>query len=107
MASPNWIKVAEPGACPEGNVLGARAGATEVVLACHDGVVSALGARCPHAGGPLAQGTIESGLLVCPWHGREFDLRTGAGNGCAGVEVYPVQVRADGIYVMAPTAGAT
>jgi nitrite reductase/ring-hydroxylating ferredoxin subunit len=107
LASSNWIKVAGPGECPDGAVLGVKAGAIDVVLACHDGIVSALGARCPHAGGPLAQGSIESGVLVCPWHGREFNLRTGACEGHPGIEVHPVQVRTDGIYVMAPTPGAT
>lgn len=103
----NWIKVAAPGECAEGSVRGVDAGGVEIVLACHEGRVSALGARCPHAGGPLAQGTIESGVLVCPWHGREFDLRTGACDGYAGVACHPVEVREDGVYVMAPSPGAT
>jgi nitrite reductase/ring-hydroxylating ferredoxin subunit len=107
MASMNWIKVAEPGACPEGSVLGASAGGVDIVLACHEGRISGLGSRCPHAGGPLAQGTIEAGFLVCPWHGREYDLRTGACEGFTGIETHAVESREDGIYVMAPTPGAT
>lgn len=105
MGSANWNKVAEPGACPEGGVLGVAAGGLEMVLACVGGRVSALGARCPHAGGPLAQGTIEAGVLVCPWHGREFDVVTGACEGYPGVESYPVETREDGIYVRVPTPG--
>jgi nitrite reductase/ring-hydroxylating ferredoxin subunit len=58
-----------------------------------DGEFLALRNRCPHQGGPLCEGGL-SGLLVatipgeyhysrsgemlhCPWHGWEFDLRTG------------------------------
>jgi nitrite reductase/ring-hydroxylating ferredoxin subunit len=53
----------------------------------------ALANRCPHAGGPLCQGRIgplvrsdgpghyglagEREFLRCPWHGWEFEIRTG------------------------------
>ena len=39
--------------------------------------VHAMGARCSHAGGPLDQGWVLDGTLVCPWHGTRYDLETG------------------------------
>jgi len=33
---------------------------------------------CPHAAGPLAQGDLIDGMLVCPVHGWAFDPTTGA-----------------------------
>ena len=39
--------------------------------------VHAMGARCAHAGGPLDEGWVLNGTLVCPWHGSRFDLKTG------------------------------
>jgi nitrite reductase/ring-hydroxylating ferredoxin subunit/uncharacterized membrane protein len=39
--------------------------------------VYALGARCSHQGGPLDQGWVLEGTLVCPWHGSRYDLATG------------------------------
>ena len=39
--------------------------------------VHAMGARCSHAGGPLDQGWVLGGTLVCPWHGSQYDLATG------------------------------
>ncbi|MGI4747846.1 MAG: DUF2231 domain-containing protein [Janthinobacterium lividum] len=39
--------------------------------------VHAMGARCSHAGGPLDQGWVLNGTLVCPWHGSQYDLETG------------------------------
>lgn len=42
------------------------------------GVISCIDARCVHAGGPLAEGTIDHGCVTCPWHGSVFDLATGA-----------------------------
>jgi nitrite reductase (NADH) small subunit len=31
---------------------------------------------CPHKGGPLAEGLIRDGAVVCPWHWYTFDLHT-------------------------------
>ena len=39
--------------------------------------IAALGAACPHAGGPLDLGTIEGDRVTCPWHGSAFCLSDG------------------------------
>ncbi len=62
-----------------------------------DGCVYATQADCPHRGGPLADGLVGSGTLVCPLHERRFDLATGqAQNGDCNVDVYPITVGPDG-----------
>jgi len=33
---------------------------------------------CAHLGGPLSEGELKDGTVVCPWHGSEFRLDTGA-----------------------------
>ena len=38
----------------------------------------AIDALCPHEDGPLADGWLEAGAVVCPWHGFDFDVVTGA-----------------------------
>ncbi|MFC3127447.1 DUF2231 domain-containing protein [Pseudoroseomonas globiformis] len=48
-----------------------------VVLVRQGARVHAMGARCSHMGGPLDQGWILNGALVCPWHGSRYDLETG------------------------------
>jgi 3-phenylpropionate/trans-cinnamate dioxygenase ferredoxin subunit len=69
------------------------AGGREIVVFNHRGEYFALLNRCPHEGGRLACGKLvglvqssEPGqydysrrgeLLKCPWHGWEFDIRTG------------------------------
>lgn len=48
-----------------------------IVLVRHRGRISAMGARCSHMGGPLDEGWVLNGGLVCPWHGSCYDLETG------------------------------
>lgn len=96
----SWHKVAEVDELAEGSLKLVVADAKTLVLARNDGKYSALDSQCPHAGGPLAEGAIENGLLVCPWHGREFNLATGHCEGYdVGIGAYPVEVRDDGIFV--------
>ena len=39
--------------------------------------VCALAHSCAHLGGPLSEGTLKDGSVVCPWHGSEFALEDG------------------------------
>jgi nitrite reductase (NADH) small subunit len=78
-----------------------RIGAARVALfRQRDGAVFALDGRCPHAGGPLADGLIGAGVVVCPLHGRRFRLADGAAleDGPA-VRSYPVEVREGGLWL--------
>jgi nitrite reductase (NADH) small subunit len=42
------------------------------------GTIAVLDGVCPHEGGPLGEGIVEDGKVVCPWHGYPFDIHTGA-----------------------------
>jgi len=53
-------------------------GGRALCVANVDGTIAVLDGTCPHEGGPLGEGTIEDGRVVCPWHSFAFDLRTGA-----------------------------
>jgi len=73
------------------------------VFRLRDGSVRALGAVCPHRGGPLADGLLDDRVVVCPLHGYTYDLVTGAetANGGDPVCAYDVAVAADGTVVVA------
>lgn len=51
-------------------------GAT-VVLIRHEDQITAVGQWCSHLAGPMSQGWVYRGQLVCPWHGSRFSLETG------------------------------
>lgn len=42
-----------------------------------DGEVFASLDACPHRGAPLSAGELSDGVVMCPFHGWEFDVRTG------------------------------
>lgn len=99
-----WVRVTGPEGLDEGRVTTVQAGRHTVALTRFEGCYGALDNRCPHQGGPLGEGSIEHGLLRCPWHGFDFDPITGespAGHGDKA-QTYPVQVRDDGVYVSVP-----
>jgi nitrite reductase/ring-hydroxylating ferredoxin subunit len=59
----------------------------DVLLFREGGRVSALEARCTHAGGPLQEGEVRDGMVTCPWHGSRFRLADG---GCVrGPATFP------------------
>ena len=54
-----------------------RAGNANVLIARQHGRLYALAHSCAHLGGPLSEGTLKDGSVVCPWHGSEFALEDG------------------------------
>ena len=72
-----WLKVLEAGELGEGRVKPVTCEHTTVCMTRFGGQYAALDNKCPHQGGPLGEGSIENGLLRCPWHGWDFDPVTG------------------------------
>lgn len=65
------------------------------VYRMRDGSLRALGAVCPHKGGPLADGLTDDDAVVCPLHGRTYDLRSGVETSGGGPGVCSHDVVAD------------
>jgi len=68
------------------------------------GKIAVLTNFCPHNDGPLGQGMIEDGKVVCPYHGWSFDVRTGVTDQSTSskARVYEAEVRDGGLYVRPP-----
>ncbi|MGI9235931.1 MAG: Rieske 2Fe-2S domain-containing protein, partial [Woeseiaceae bacterium] len=102
-----WHRVAMVDELPAGRVKSVTAGARSLALTHIDGGFHAMDGHCPHQGGPLGEGSIETGAdghcwLRCPWHGWDFDPKTGVspgGHEDSGQETFPVEIRDDEIYV--------
>lgn len=62
------------------------------------GGIFATQAGCPHKDGPLADGILGDGKVICPLHAYSFDLSTGrpAGDSCEALKLYAVSLSAEG-----------
>jgi nitrite reductase/ring-hydroxylating ferredoxin subunit len=57
---------------------------------------------CSHESASLAEGTLDGATIVCPWHGAEFDVRTGkvlCPPATEDVRSYPVFVEGDSVEI--------
>ena len=84
---------------PLGEGRGYRVGdETIAVFRPRAGGVYAVQHDCPHRGGPLVDGLVAGGKVVCPLHGYAFDLASGASGRaeCPALRVYPVEVNERG-----------
>lgn len=87
----------------EGRVLFLENG-QEVAIFCVEGQWYAIDNSCPHEGGPLGEGELEGDIVTCPWHGWQFNVKTGQGNNAYGEDVkrYPIEQTADGLFLLIP-----
>ena len=76
-------------------------GTQVAVYRLRDGSLRALGAVCPHKGGPLADGLMDGRVVVCPLHGYTYDLTTGSElGGNDAVCAYAVTAADDGTILI-------
>src|SRR5947207_12527459 len=99
-----WHRVHDNDVPDEGRVHSVDLDGRTIALARCGTRVGALDNHCPHQGGPLGEGSIENGLLRCPWHGYDYDPLTGIAPGTHGdrATTFEVDVRDDGVYVALP-----
>ncbi len=73
-----WTDVAAETELPgEGEMRLVDADGVAILLTRHDGTLNAIVDRCTHRGGPLHEGDLADGCVVCPWHGSAFSVTDG------------------------------
>jgi nitrite reductase (NADH) small subunit len=71
-----------------------------ICVANVNGEIRAMDNICLHRGGPLGQGVIEDGKVICPWHGWAWDPKTGASGPLgAKLAVYPVKIEGGDLLI--------
>ncbi len=97
----DFMKVASLSDLGAGSCMAVEIAGKTVALFNVDGTVYALDGTCLHRGGPLGEGTLEADVVTCPWHGWQYNVRTGENSMNKAVKVvsYPVQVEGNDIKV--------
>jgi nitrite reductase/ring-hydroxylating ferredoxin subunit len=91
-----FVKVASLAKLEPGSVMEAEVGGNAYAICNVGGELHAYDGVCPHAGGPLGQGTVHENILTCPWHGWEYDCRTGVNDYDESVKLAKFAVKAQG-----------
>ena len=100
-----FVRVASLAEVPLGEMHIVELDGDPVVLANVGGQIFAFAGECTHRGGPLGDGTLEGDVVICPWHGGQFNVRTGQVVGPppeSPVATYQVQVEGTDIKIAKP-----
>jgi len=99
-----FIKVGDVSQVPADTVMEVMVGAEPYAICNVGGTVRALSGVCIHRGGPLGQGQIHDGRVVCPYHMWEFDCATGEYDydPTLRAPVFEVKVENGEIFVQVP-----
>jgi len=98
----SYVKLGGMDMIPPASVKSFQINGKEVMVINDGGRLFCLQARCTHAGAPLAEGTIENGILTCPWHGSKFRIATGEvvrGPAETGLQVFKYVIKDNLLYL--------
>jgi len=86
---------------PPGTIAAVEVEGQGIALANIDGEFFAVQPACLHLGGPLGEGRLEGKTLSCPWHGWQYDVRTGKNefDHAIRLQTFDVKVEGDEIKV--------
>jgi nitrite reductase/ring-hydroxylating ferredoxin subunit len=100
-----YIKVADRDDIAEGELVPVEADGELICLARVNGAICAFTDNCTHISGPLSDGDLNGEVLTCPWHGAQFNVRTGKvlrGPARQDIMTYPVKLEGDDVLVGLP-----
>jgi len=101
----DFLKIANLDEVKEGSLLSREIDGELICLAKIEGCIYAFTDNCTHISGPLNEGELEGYTLTCPWHGAQFDVRTGQvlrGPARQNVLTYPIKTENETILISLP-----
>lgn len=106
MNGPRWIRVATRDSIPPREGRTVEIGSRAIALFNLGDRFLAVDNRCPHRGGPLADGIVAGDTVVCPLHAWKVCLETGAverpADSTSCIATYPTRVESDIVWIAVP-----
>jgi nitrite reductase/ring-hydroxylating ferredoxin subunit len=92
----DFVTVARADEIPPDTIRAVSLGEDEEVAVAHvDGRFCAVQGKCLHLGGPLGDGRLEGHVVTCPWHGWQYDVRTGLNEFDHAIKLQTYDVRVE------------
>ncbi|HEY6252769.1 MAG TPA: Rieske 2Fe-2S domain-containing protein [Candidatus Angelobacter sp.] len=102
----SWSKpVCNQSELGDGQMLLASISGERVVVGRYSEGLYAFSDHCTHKGGPLSDSALVDCTVQCPWHGSQFDIKTGrvvAGRAEEKIDTYEIEIRSNEVYVKKP-----
>jgi NAD(P)H-dependent nitrite reductase small subunit len=100
----SWTVVAQADELRDGASKAVTVGSNEIALFRQGEEYYAVVNECAHYGAPLCGGLVRNGAVMCPWHGWQFDLKTGECRSAPGcdIEAFEVKVEDGAVKIAVP-----
>ncbi len=109
MSISRWIRIASRDSIPLREGRAASIGDRDIALFNLGDRFLAVDNRCPHRGGPLADGIVAADAVVCPLHAWKICLESGSvrrpADAADCIRTYPTKVESDIVWVEVPADG--
>lgn len=104
METRNFITAARAADIPPGTGRTVEINGVWIALFNVEGTFYAIDNACPHAGGPLGEGTLCETVVTCPWHGWKFSIVSGQriDNPEFEVACCPVRIKGEFVQIALP-----
>ncbi len=95
------VKAANASELKDGQAKTVNVNGTPIALFNVGGKFYATHNTCLHRGGPLGEGQLDGETITCPWHGWQYDIKTGENkmNPNLKLKTYKIQVKGEEIYI--------
>ena len=93
---PNIVRVAGTADVPPGSGIVASVNEKEYAVFNVGGTFHVIDNTCVHRGGPLGEGELDGETVTCPWHGWQYNVKTGACLTKDGIMVACYEAKVDG-----------
>ncbi|HXF93457.1 MAG TPA: non-heme iron oxygenase ferredoxin subunit [Nitrospiraceae bacterium] len=95
----DFVRVASTSDIAPGSGMVAEVNGQTIAVFNVDGTYYAIDNTCVHRGGPLGEGDLDGEVVTCPWHGWQFNVKTGVSVNNPSACVKSYQVKVDGTDV--------
>jgi nitrite reductase (NADH) small subunit len=96
-----WVGILKSGEIEEGRGQVVESHGKCLAVFKVNGCFHVIDNTCVHRGGPLGEGDLEGEVVSCPWHGWEYNVKTGQclNNPAGHVKTYPSRVEGEEVQV--------